>query len=385
MNDLEKRLSDYIDSLNEEKEPEEQWGVADTPELEKLLATARTVRSLKEPALPGPGYPEQLARTVFDRLTASEKRTEMQKAVAPRRPVRNLPSVAALAACLLLVVILSAWSGLLKSDVVYAMEKAVARLSNYHGILEMRSINADGEEWPARRVELWWERGKYAVRHDDGSITVNNGKQKWQVQPQNKVVALWPAIPDPVKTGFDLRDEAARAKAYPHRVAGSELVAGREAVKLEILPPGGLPYYLWIDRETNMPVQLQTAMQNSLQTIYTFTLFEPNSKLNEEVFAFQVPEGYVLVEEDPGQLVATLKEAAAISGFSPLAPREAPGRILAFKDRVVLDYGETIIVETAAKGTFEPEPNASLGTAAGGPWKSGGKGCAGARVDWRSR
>jgi len=54
-------------------------------------------------------------------------------------------------------------------------------------------------------------------------------------------------------------------------------------------------------------------------------------------------------------------------GGTPLLPKEAPVRIFAFKDRVVLDYGDTTIVETAAKGSFEPVANAALGTAAGGP------------------
>ena len=47
------------------------------------------------------------------------------------------------------------------------MEKAVAQLSNYHGVLEMRSKNATGEEWMIRRVELWSDGDKYAVLQND--------------------------------------------------------------------------------------------------------------------------------------------------------------------------------------------------------------------------
>ena len=36
-------------------------------------------------------------------------------------------------------------------------------------------------------------------------------------------------------------------------------------------------------------------------------------------------------------------------------------------DRIVLDYGDTIVVETAAQGSFEPAANSALGTAAGNP------------------
>ncbi|GBF32797.1 hypothetical protein DCCM_0993 [Desulfocucumis palustris] len=381
MDNPENKLSDYIDALNAEKEPEKHQGTAGTPELEKLLATVRLVRTLKEPAMPSPGYPQRLAAALADKIQKNNT-TGFRQPVEPNpkpgnriyetaagrsRRKRILPAVAALVAGLLLFAVLTSWTGLFNPDVVYAMEKAVAQLSNYHGVLEMRSKNAAGEEWMIRRVELWSDGDKYALRQNDGTMTVNNGEKKWQLRPQKKEVALLPLLPDPARNGFDLRDEAKRAKQYPHKVVGSEMIAGRQATKIEISPPGGLAYYLWIDAETNLPVQLQTAMQNALQTTLTFISFEPNTGINPKIFAYQPPEGFKVVEKDPGQLVATVEEAAAISRLTPLLPKEAPARILAFKDRIVLDYGDTTIVESAAGGAFQPAPNSALGTAAGGP------------------
>ncbi len=392
MNDPESRLSDYIDALNAEQEPEKHQGTADTPELEKLLATVRLVRTLREPALPGPGYPQRMAKTVADKIQKNNITGFRQPVESKPKPGNRiyematgrfrrkwiLPPVAALIAGLLLLAVLTSWTGLFNPDVVYAMEKAVAQLSNYHGVLEMRSKNAAGEEWMIRRVELWSDGDKYAVRQNDGTLTINNGERKWQVRPQSKEVALLPLVPDPTRNGFDLRDEAKRAKQYPHKVVGSEMIAGRQATKIEISPPGGLSYYLWIDAETNLPIQLQTAMQNALQTTYTFVIFEPNTRIDPKIFVYQSPEGYKVVEKDPGQLVATLEEAAALSRLTPLLPKEAPARIFAFKERIVLDYGDTTIVETAARGAFEPVSNSALGTAAGGPlevWRE--------RLRWR--
>jgi len=381
MNNPENILSDYIDALNAEQEPEKHRGAADTTELEKLLAAVRLLRTLREPALPDPGYPKRLTNAVADQIRKNksaglyrpfEKNSKpagrISKMAAGRARRRwLLPSVAAMIAGLLLFAVLTSWTGLFNRDVAYAMEKAVAQLTNYHGVLEMRSKNAAGEEWMIRRVELWSEGEKYAVRQDDGALTVNNGERKWQVRPQSKEVALLPLIPDPARNGFDLRDEAKRARRYPHTVAGPEMIAGRQTTKLEISPPGGLTYYLWIDTETNLPVQLQTAMQNALQTTFTFVSFEPNTRIDPGIFAYQPPEGYQVMEEDPGQLVTMVEESAAISRLTPLLPQEAPARIFAFKDRVVLDYGDTTIVETAAGGSFEPAPNSALGIAAGGP------------------
>lgn len=145
------------------------------------------------------------------------------------------------------------------------------------------------------------------------------------------------------------------------------MIGGRQATKLKISPPGGLVYYLWIDAETNLPVQLQTAMQNALQTTFTFVSFEPNTQIDSRIFTFQPPKGYKVVEKNPGQLVATVEEAAAISRLTPLLPEEAPARIFAFKNHIVLDYGKTTILETAARGSFEPVSESALGAAAGGP------------------
>ncbi len=377
MDKTEKRLSDYIDALNAEQEPEKQQGPADTPELEKLLATVRLIRTLKEPELSDSGYPQRLAQGVADEIQKKHQTHLQPSAKANLQHDRRinarflrrwvLPPVAALVAGLCLFVLISNGTGWFNHDVVYAMEKAVSNLSSYHGVMEIRSNNAAGEEWMVRRVELWSEGEKYAIRQNDDTLTVNNGERKWHIRPGNKEVALLPLVPDPIRHGFDLRDEAKRAQQYPHAVVGTEIIAGRQASKLEISPPGGLAYHLWVDKETKLPVQLQTTMQNGLQTTYTFVKFEPNTRINPRVFAFQPPPGYKVVEEDPGQLVAAVEEAAAICQFTPLLPQEAPTRILAFQDRIVLDYGETTVVETPSRGSFEPVANSALGTAAGGP------------------
>ncbi|HHU32805.1 MAG TPA: outer membrane lipoprotein carrier protein LolA [Clostridia bacterium] len=365
MNEVERKISAYIDALNAERKPERDLLTSDE-ELEKLAATVRQVRTLREPEMPDSDYPKRLSEAVT---------RKMQKKVTPRRTFgRFFKPATVLVAGLLLFALLTSWGGLLQQDVVYAMEKAVAQLENYHGILEMRTKNANGEEWVVRQVELWSEGNKYALRQDDGTLTVNNGEQKWQIRPQSGEVAILPVVPDPTRSSFDLRDEAKRAKEYPHKVVGSEVVAGRQATKLEITPPGGLSYYLWVDNETDLPIQLQTAMQNGLQTTYTFISFKPNTKFEANIFAYQVPEGYKVIAEDPGQLVATVEEAAAISGLTPILPHKAPKRVFAFENKIVLDYEDTTITESLASGSFKPAPNSALGTAAGGPlevwWES---------------
>src|SRR5690606_17087448 len=58
---------------------------------------------------------------------------------------------------------------------VQAMEQAVAQLHSYHGVLEVRTTNAGGETWLDRRLEIWSDGDRYAVRDQDGVLTVNDG------------------------------------------------------------------------------------------------------------------------------------------------------------------------------------------------------------------
>ncbi|HZD59339.1 MAG TPA: sigma-E factor regulatory protein RseB domain-containing protein, partial [Anaerolineae bacterium] len=344
---VEQELDLLIDSLNQEQQPKQ----ISNRETAELLAVVRAVKSLGKQAEPS----LDLGSRVYSALGGRSRRRWA------------LPSVAALVAGLLLLAAITTWTSFLNRDVVYAMEQAIARLNNYYGVLEVHSKNASGEEWPIQRVEIWSEGKKYATRQEDGTLTVNNGERRWQVRPKFQEVAVLPLVPDPTRHEFDLRDEAKRARQYPHSVVGQETIAGRQAIKLKISPPGGLPYYLWVDAQTNLPLQLQTAMQNSLQTTYTFVSFEPDTQIDPKIFSYQPPDGYKVVEKDPGQLVATPGEAATISKITPLLPLTSPSRIFAFQDRIVLDYGDTTIIETAVKGAFKPVTNSALGTAAGGP------------------
>jgi len=352
---VEERISEYIDSLINEKKPETSEAFEDR-DFGKLMDTVRLVRTLREPELPDEGYPERLAQAVSEKIK-QRKLSGFKRVFSPIRIA---------AACLMIIALVSSL-GLLNRDVVYAMERAVSKLANYHGIMEMRMKNAMGEEWLVRRVELWSEGDKYHIKQDDGTLIINNGEKKWQVSQKEKQVAILPILPDTTLRSIDLRDEAKRAKQYPHTVVGKELIAGRQATKLAISPPGGAEYYLWVDAETNLPVQLQTAMQNALQTTYTFVSFEPNVEIEPGIFFYQVPEGYQVVENNPGQLAATIEEAVLIAGFVPLLPETAPNRILAFSDKIILDYSDTIIMETPARGEFELAAGAALGSTAEGP------------------
>ncbi|KUO65585.1 MAG: hypothetical protein APF84_14790 [Gracilibacter sp. BRH_c7a] len=343
----EQELDFMIDTLNKEQDPKMELHDNSAG----MLAAVRAVRTLRKPAEPNSSFGQR----IYKILKADSQRK--------RTPVR----LAAIAAGVILVLALTFGKSFLNGDVVYAMEKAVLQLSSYQGTLEMSTENLAGEKWMVRKVEIWSEGEKYALRQTDGTLTVNNGEQKFQVRAKDQEIAILPLVPDYTKRGFDLHDEAEKAKQYSHTIVGQENIAGRETIKLKISPPGGEPYHLWIDAETDLPLQLQTAVQNALQTTYTFVSFEPNVQIDSQIFNLNVPEGFKVVEQDPGQLVNTISEASDISKFVPLVPQNSPLRIFVFKERIVLDYGDTTIIETPAQEPFKPAGYGAWGDVNGKP------------------
>ncbi|HBW38280.1 sigma-E factor regulatory protein RseB domain-containing protein [Desulfosporosinus sp. BICA1-9] len=341
----EQELDDFINTLNLEQQPNESTH-QDVAELQSLT---RKIKSLR----PVPELREEFSHELHQNL---------QQRSNPRRGF--LPWSALVASILVIVFLISPWSNRNK-DLVLAMEQSVKQLQNYHGILEKVSTNALGENQIIQRIEIWSENNKYATSSEEGMVTVNNGELRWRSDSKSKEITLLPIYLDP--RDFDLQKEATKAQQYSHRIVGQDSIVGRTATRLEITPPGGLPYYLWIDPETHMPVQLQTAMQKSIQTTYTFVTLETNVKIPDTTFSYTPPKEYRIVDQNPDKPVDTLSEAIALSGFTPLELSEKPQRLFASPNRIIFDFEDTIVTESKQTAPFVRSPLAALGQAAGGP------------------
>ncbi|TGE38760.1 hypothetical protein E4K67_04570 [Desulfosporosinus fructosivorans] len=342
---LELELDDFINALNLERQPIESNN-QDVAELQMLTRRIKNQRPIPEPSV-------EFSHTLYQKLLKVSK---------PRK--RFLSWSALIASVLVIIFLISPWSHSNK-DIVLAMEQTVKQLQNYHGILEKVSTNGAGEHQVIQRTEIWSEGSKYATSSDEGVVTANNGELRWMTQPKNKEITLLPIYLDP--HDFDIQKEATKAQQYPHKIVGQDTIAGRTATRLEIAPPGGLPYYLWIDPDTHMPVQLQTAMQKSIQTTYTFVTLETNIKIPDTTFNYNPPKEYQIVDQNPDKPVATLTEAIAVSGFTPLQLSEKPQRIFASSNRIVFDFEDTIVIESKATAPFVLSPLAACGQVDGAP------------------
>lgn len=357
----EDELDHFINALNQEHRPEESE-CSETAELQAMVRKVRSLRPLEEPRQDfSAELRQKLITELHQKPMANRPPSQNQRAKAQRR---FLPWTALVASFLVFIFLVSPWSGS-NQDIVMAMEQSVKQLQNYHGILEKVSTNAAGERQVLQRTEIWSEGDQYATHTEEGIVTVNNGERRWEINPQNKEVHLLPLYLDP--HDFDLKKEATKAQQYPHKIVGEDTIADRSATRLEITPPGGLPYHLWIDTETHLPIQLQTAMQKSLQTTYTFVTLEPNTKIPETTFNYNPPQDYPVVDENPDKLMNNLDEAISVSGLTPLQLSEPPQRIFASSNRIVFDFDDTVVIESKATTPLVLDPLASLGQAEEGP------------------
>lgn len=373
MENDEKKLSDYIDRLNEEKKPEVHGNSTESPQMEELMKTVRKVRSLKEPALPGADYPVKLAENVAKQLP--------KKLTVKKKKHTWIAAAAAVAAVIALVFAVNFILHPGGADIVYAMEQAFQEVKAYHGIIEIIEKNAEGKETTQAIREVWADKeGHYYIKELEGSqagvITVNNGEKKWQQLPQEKKVYVFPAFPDPYRFTFELGNEIDDVKnAAEVKAIGEDKVLNRSVTILEVTPKGGLPYRIWVDRETKLPLKRESAMQNAIQYTVTYTSIEYRNALPEELTSYSVPGGFEEVDRNPEQWVNNIEEVEDLTGFAPKIPKELPesykrdGIAVANGMKTVkLNYTSrdkkhrVIILQEKTEGELNPASAAVLGT-----------------------
>ena len=327
-----KQLSAYIDHLNRGSKPKEHGGKSYDTEYERLMKTVRRVRLLREIEYPGEDFPLQLVETVQDNIknnTVSNRKSVRRNENLLIRRIVCYASVAAAAAAIMWIVpklFLPAEN----IGIVYAMEKAFEEAEAYHGIITVVESNESGDTMTQAAREVWADDdGNYYVKELEGTardmITVNNGEKKWQLRPMEKSSYLFATFPDPYRFTFELGQEIEDIKAaLSVQEVGEEIVADRDTVILEVTPKGGQSYRLWVDKKTKLPLQRESAMQNAIQYLVTYTSIEFLSGIPEELLQYRLPSGFTEVDTAGEQIVNTLEEAEDMSGFSPTVIDQLP-------------------------------------------------------------
>lgn len=372
MNNDEKRLSDYIDSLNQEKQPKEHKRPQESSKMEELLDTVRWVKRLKEPAMPKEEYFNKLTSNLSKELQYKEKTKKVKR--------RRVLGVGSIAAILIFSFLLTFTFPLGQSNVVQAMEKAFQRIAAYHGTVEIVETSANGQSTTQGKLEVWADKqGRYFVKNiqgwQKGLITANDGQHKWQIQPKEKQVNISSAFPDLYKFTFELGKEIDQIKgAIKIEKVGKDTIAGRPAIVMEITPQGGTPYKIWVDQETNMPLQKQAAMDYGVQYRVTYKNIKFIEEIPKDILTYHKPQGFKEVQRDSAQSIHYVEEAQGIVGFFPSTLKEIPktyieNSIIADKESKIVEIeyvskekGKNIILRQRKTGEeFKPASTAALG------------------------
>lgn len=322
MKDKEEKLSNYIDCLNKERKPDEHASEMETLEMNELFETIRLVRSLKEPSSPRDGYEEKLVYSINKQLLNKNNSRKPRK--------KWFWGMASAAAVIALIVTLNTPGHFRRVNMVSAMEQAFSEIKAYHGILKIVETNEEGKATTQSKIEVWADKeGRYYVKGLEGSqkdlITVNDGEKKWQVQPEQKEVDIFQAFPDPYAFTFEIGKEIKDVKnAVKTKVIGEEKVAGRDATVMEVTPQGGTTYKIWIDKETKMPLQKQSAMEYSLQYKISYESVDFRERVPKELLTYNIPEGFKEINTNSGQVVNSMKEGKEIVGFTPREIKNIP-------------------------------------------------------------
>jgi len=373
MNNNQKRLSDYIDSLNAEKKPKAHEKPNNSSELNDLFHTVRLVRSLKEPTMPESDYPKNLAKSVHSEL-------------AKNRPSKNrqrmwLASAASIAALLIIAFVANIILPIGHRDIVYAMEEAFQKIAAYHGIVEVVQTNAEGQSYIQSKIEVWANKeGQYYIKGLEGPlkdlITVNNGERKWQIRPEQKEVYVFPAFPDPYTFTFDLGNEIKEVKnALSTKIVGKDTIAGRKTSIIEVTPNGGMPYRIWVDEQTDLPLQKQYAMHNALQYTIAYTQIEFSDAIPEELIAYNIPHDFEEINTNPELLVNNMEEAQEVVGFNIEIAENIPNGFVLDSIAVIPETkllklyctaisgenGKVIVIQGRSTDKLTPASNSILG------------------------
>jgi outer membrane lipoprotein-sorting protein len=372
MNRRINKLSKYIDTLNEERKPKEHENKKESPEMEELFETVRQVRSLKDPKLPEEDYAEKLTTVV--KSGQSKKKT---KRTSKRTRYVGL---AAVAAVLVFIIVLNTVGPFARPNIVQAMEQAFLQIGAYHGIVEVIETNAEGESVTQTKVEVWADKeGRYYVKGIEGwqkdLVTANDGETKWQIRHDDKEVKLFSAFPDPYGFTFEIGQEIEDAKkAEKVEILGDDVIAGRKTYIMEVTPKGGAPYKIWIDKETKMPLQKQSAMEYALQYTKRYTEIEFIDSIPKELMTLRIPEGYIKTENNPEYIVTGFEEAKELAGFVPKIPKQLPESFIQrsiavlIKDGILkINYASSdntdkiTVLQKEADEMFKPSSMAILG------------------------
>ena len=140
----------------------------------------------------------------------------------------------------------------------------------------------------------------FRIELQGGDVVVADGNSIWSYAKRNDQVVVSPykgEVQTPWEVFFDYSDRYA-----PIAVEESEL-GGRSCYMLVMAPENKMSAVeqmrVWIDRKKWLLVQVEQREANGNLTTYLLRDHRTDKKINDEVFAFEVPEGVEILDRRP--------------------------------------------------------------------------------------
>mgnify|MGYP000975478716 CR=1 FL=1 len=303
INDV-KKLSAFIDCLNNEKKPVIRAG---SEELDSLYDAVRQIKSLKSPVMPDHDFSDKIVENLNERKKKSTK----------SRRQALIGGIAGIAAILVIALLIS--NMIKNTGIVYAMEQTYSKVKAYHGILEVMFNNEAGETHIQSLLDVWVDKNNnYYIEVLEGSYkglkTVRKEGKVWQSSIEKPV---FPVFSETYEFIFELGNEIDRLKsAESIRIIGDDNIVGRNAYIMEVTPKGGLPYKLWVDKETKIPLKKQGEMSKAIQYITAYTNINFVDSIPAELIEIDPDAGFIEADFDTDHQADTIENDEPVR-FTP--------------------------------------------------------------------
>jgi hypothetical protein len=139
------------------------------------------------------------------------------------------------------------------------------------------------------------------------------------------------------------------SSAVEQTLAGEEDIHGFSTYKIEATPAADAPrsplaegesLTVWIDQESNLPVQITSSSAEGEQTL-SVTSMAVNAGVDESVFTVEPPDGAAVVDMTEPETVASLEEASDLADFTAPTPGYLPDSLPA--DPTTVEFQQTPI------------------------------------------
>ena len=194
--------------------------------------------------------------------------------------------------------------------------------------MEVIFSNEAGETHTQSVLDVWVDKsGNYCIEVLEGSYkglkTVSKGNKVWQSSVDESIMNVLPVFSETNEFIFELGNEVDGLKnSESAKIIGDDDIAGRQAYVMEVTPKGGLPYKLWIDKETKIPLQKQSSMYKAIRYTTRYTWIN---------FAESIPDEVLAVDPDTGFKEVDLAESNN-TGKTPENAEDKQGEVIGKDD-----------------------------------------------------